>query len=194
MRNNMDRLFFDQINKSLFDNRLSGSQKSGINYKLAAFELHNIKDVRWKAYMLATSFHETARTMQPVEEIGKGRNKPYGKRYKYNGEHYTNPDNIYFGRGDIQLTWFENYELMGRLLNLPLLERPELALQPDISARIMIIGMTRGLFTGVSLSNFFNSYKNDPFNARKIVNGIDRAKLIEGYYFRFLEGLNLLDV
>ena len=66
------------------------------------------------------------------------------------------PDKIYYGRGDVQLTWYENYELMGKLLNIPLLEQPELALSPEISARIMIEGMTkgksnRGDFTGVSL-------------------------------------------
>ena len=35
-------------------------------------------DLRWLAYMLATTFHETARTMQPIEEYGKGKGKTYG--------------------------------------------------------------------------------------------------------------------
>ena len=30
-------------------------------------------DDRWLAYMLATAFHETARTMQPIREFGAGR-------------------------------------------------------------------------------------------------------------------------
>ena len=183
--------FFNEINKNLFKGSLSNRQKQGINYKLKAFDKHDNTDDRWRAYMLATSYHETARTMQPIEESGKGAGKPYGQKYKYNRTIYVEPNRLFYGRGDVQLTWFENYEMMGRLLNLPLLNEPELALVPEISASIMIEGMTRGRsnrgdFTGVSLENFFNANREDPFNARKIINGLDCAKLIEGYYWKFL--------
>ena len=186
--------FFNEINQTLFKGTLTNKQKEGINYKLKAFDKHDITDDRWRAYMLATSFHETARTMQPIEERGKGAGKPYGQRRKYSGAIYAEPDKLFFGRGDVQLTWYENYEMMGRLLDLPLLEEPELALNPLVSARIMIEGMTRGRsnrgdFTGVSLENYFNANKEDPFNARRIINGLDCAKLIEGYYRKFLSAL-----
>ena len=186
--------FFNEINQTLFKGTLTNKQKEGINYKLKAFNTHDIIDDRWRAYMLATSFHETARTMQPIEERGKGAGKPYGQRRKYCGAVYTEPNKLFFGRGDVQLTWYENYELMGRLLNLPLLNEPELALVPEISAKIMIEGMTRGVsnrgdFTGVSLENYFNANRDDPVNARKIINGLDCAKLIEGYYRKFLSAL-----
>lgn len=79
---------------------------------------------------------------------------------------------------------------MGKLLNYPLLKYPELALEPEISARIMIEGMTRGIsnrgdFTGVSLENYFNNHKEDPINARRIINGLDQAKKIADYYNKF---------
>lgn len=188
--------FFSEINKTLFRGTLTNKQKEGINYKLKAFDKHDITDDRWRAYMLATSFHETARTMQPIEERGKGAGKPYGQRRKYSGAIYAEPDKLFFGRGDVQLTWYENYEMMGRLLDLPLLDEPELALNPLVSARIMIEGMTRGRsnrgdFTGVSLENYFNANKEDPFNARRIINGLDCAKLIEGYYRKFLSALRM---
>ena len=187
---------FNEINQTLFKGTLTNKQKEGINYKLKAFDKHDITDDRWRAYMLATSFHETARTMQPIEERGKGAGKPYGQRRKYSGAIYAEPDKLFFGRGDVQLTWYENYEMMGRLLDLPLLEEPELALNPLVSARIMIEGMTRGRsnrgdFTGVSLENYFNANKEDPFNARRIINGLDCAKLIEGYYRKFLSALRM---
>ena len=186
--------FFNEIENTLFNGTLSEKQRQGINYKLKAFDTHDIIDDRWRAYMLATSYHETARTMQPIEEKGRGARKRYGQTRKYNGEVYVYPDKLYYGRGDVQLTWYENYELMGKLLNIPLLEQPELALDPDISAKIMIEGMTRGRsnrgdFTGVSLENYFNLYKEDPFNARKIINGLDCAMLIEEYYGKFLSAL-----
>ena len=183
--------FFNEINITLFKGNLNNNQKQGINYKLKAFDKYDIHDDRWRAYMLATSFHETARTMQPVEEIGKGAGKPYGQKRKYNGTIYGDPNKLFYGRGDVQLTWYENYDLMGKLLKVPLLNEPELALDPEISAKIMIEGMTRGIsnrgdFTGVALDDYFNAYRNDPYNARKIINGLDKARTIEGYYRKFL--------
>ena len=194
---NIDKdYFFSSIRTSLFSGRLTPKQVEGINFKLDAFDKAGITDNRWKAYMLATSYHETAKTMQPIEEYGKGKGRPYGQKIMYSGKPYTHPDKIYYGRGDVQLTWYENYKLMGKLLNIPLLEQPELALNPEISARIMIEGMTkgrsnRGDFTGVSLETYFNSTKSDPINARRIINGLDQAQKIAGYYYKFLEALQL---
>ncbi len=187
-------IFLQEINKDLFNRNMNDGQRDGLKVKLTAFENHHITDIRWSAYMLATSYHETARTMQPIEEIGKGRGKPYGQKLKYNRKPYTWPDKIYYGRGDVQLTWYENYLNMGRILNLPLLEQPELALQPYISARIMIEGMTKGIsnggdFTGVSLENYFNSYTDDPIRARRIVNGLDKGNQIAEYHYKFLDAI-----
>lgn len=188
--------FIDQISITLFNGRLTQKQVEGINFKLDAFDKAGITDNRWKAYMLATSYHETAKTMQPIEEYGKGKGRPYGSKLKQNRKPYEYPDKIYYGRGDVQLTWYENYELMGKLLNIPLLEQPELALEPDISAEILIEGMmhgksNRGDFTGVSLETYFNKYRNDPVQARRVVNGLDQANKIAGYYYKFLEALQL---
>ncbi len=192
MRNR--NLFFEEIGRSLCHGRLTPAQRRGLACKLTAFERHGIRDDRWCAYMLATSFHETAGTLQPVEETGKGKGRPYGEKRKRDGSAYSLPDRIYFGRGDVQLTWYENYERMGRLLQLPLLEQPELALVPEISARIMIEGMTRGLsnrgdFTGMALEDFFNDGRDDAVGARRVVNGLDRAHLVARYHAAFLRAL-----
>ncbi|MPM33066.1 hypothetical protein SDC9_79633 [bioreactor metagenome] len=186
--------FFNEIRSTLFSGRLTQSQIDGMNFKLTAWVQSGLTDIRWLAYMLATVFHETGKKMIPIEEYGKGRGKTYGQKLKHNHKPYTWPDKLYYGRGDVQLTWYENYELMGKLLGIPLLEQPELALVPEISAKIMIEGMTkgksnRGDFTGVSLENYFNATKDDPVNARRIINGLDKAKLIEGYHNRFLSAI-----
>jgi hypothetical protein len=47
------------------------------------------------------------------------------------------------------------------LLNIPLLENPELALDTNVSAKILVIGMEKGLFTGKKLDNYFNEEKTD---------------------------------
>jgi putative chitinase len=193
----MDKgLFFKVISKTLFFGRLAPHQKRGVETKLTAFDIYDIVDDRWRAYMLATVLHETGGEMQPVEEVGKGAGRPYGKKLKHDRTVYTFPDRLYYGRGDVQLTWYENYELMGKLLNYPLLKYPELALEPEISARIMIEGMTRGIsnrgdFTGVSLENYFNNHKEDPINARRIINGLDQASLIAKYYRLFLNAIRI---
>jgi hypothetical protein len=59
--------------------------------------------------------------------------------------------------------------------------------------------MTRGIsnrgdFTGVSLENFFNNRRDDPYNARKIINGLDQANIIAGYYFKFLEAIEIAEL
>ena len=188
------QIFFDEIRHSLFSNRITQNQIDGLNFKLTAWEKSGLADIRWLAYMLATSYHETAQTMQPIEEHGKGRGKPYGQKLRHDRKPYTFPDKLYYGRGDVQLTWYENYEAMGKLLGIPLLEQPELALKPDISAQIMIEGMTRGKsnrgdFTGASLENYFSATKDDPVHARRIINGLDKAKLIAGYHDKFLTAI-----
>ena len=186
--------FIDEAGRSLFSSRITQSQVDGVNFKLTAWEKSGLADIRWLAYMLATSYHETAKTMQPIEEYGKGKGRPYGQKLRHDRKPYTFPDKLYYGRGDVQLTWYENYEIMGKLLGIPLLEQPELALKPDVSARIMIEGMTRGKsnrgdFTGVSLENYFNEVKDDPVHARRIINGLDKANLIAGYHYKFLTAI-----
>jgi hypothetical protein len=144
-----------------------------------------ITDKRWIAYILATVYHETGHTFEPVEEVGHGIRKPYGRKIKVNLKPYQLPDKLYFGRGLVQLTWYDNYEKFGKLLKLDLLSEPELVLRMDISIQILVKGMTQGLFTGVNLERYFNDQREDWVNARKIINGTDRAELIALYGKRF---------
>lgn len=85
---------------------------------------------------------------------------------------------------------------MGIYLDIPLLVQPELALNPDISARIMVEGMTKGVsmrgdFTGVSLETYFNSYNDDPIRARRVVNGLDQANRIADVHYKFLNAMEV---
>lgn len=188
------KYFFDSIRDSLFHGDFSQPQVEGLDAILDRWEASGLTDLRWLAYMLATCYHETARTMQPIEEYGKGAGYRYGKKIKRSGIPYSLPDKIYYGRGYVQLTWFENYETMGRLLCIDLLSNPELALHPNIAAQIMFEGMTKGNshfgdFTGKSLENYFNDKKEDWVNARRIINGIDKADMIADYGKKFFTAL-----
>jgi putative chitinase len=188
------KYFFDTIRTTLFKTGMKQKQVEGMDAILNRWEATGLTDPRWLAYMLATTYHETAKTMHPIEEYGKGKNYKYGKKIKRSGIPYTLPDKIYYGRGYVQLTWYENYETMGRLLGVDLLGSPELALHPGIAADIMFEGMTKrnsnfGDFTGKSLEHYFNDKKEDWVNARRIINGTDKADLIAAYGKKFMAAL-----
>lgn len=49
--------------------------------------------------------------------------------------------------------------------------------------------MDRGLFTGKKLADYFTSKSSDWVNARRIINGTDRADVIAGYAKDFYNAL-----
>lgn len=183
--------FFSYIRNLPFGGRLTESQVGGVNSILAAFRQHGSNDVRHLAYILATAFHETGGHMVPVrEEFSKTDAEARRKLAKYK---YVIPDpetgHSYYGRGHVQLTWAANYKVMGTRLGLPLYQNPDLALEVETSARILVDGMINGIFTGHALRTYFNGAINDPLGARRVVNGTDKAILIEGYHKAFLGAL-----
>jgi putative chitinase len=162
--------------------KLTQDQVNGINAILAEWIATMGQDDRHLAYMLATAWHETAQKMQAISEYGKGKGKKYGAIDKKTGH-------AYYGRGLVQLTWARNYQTMGKILNIPLYEHPELALSLPVAVDIMFDGMFNGIFTGKKLSDYFNKTKDDPIGARRIINGKDRSELIAGYHAKFLDAI-----
>lgn len=140
----------------------------------------------WAAYILATAVHETAGKLTPLREYGKGAGRAYGKPGRNRGQ-------IPYGRGDVQLTWDDNYEKADRELGLngALIADYDKALDPQVSARILVKGMTEGWFTGKSLNSYLPSTATvEQFrNARRIVNGTDKADLIASYAATFQSAL-----
>lgn len=185
-------IFFAAVREAF--GKLNQKQVDGFNAILDEWDKSPYKDIRWLAYMFATAWHETAHTMQPIEEYGRGKKYRYGKKIKNSGVAYSLPDKIYYGRGHVQLTWYENYQLMTRLLGINLLLNPELALRMDVSVKILFEGMLRGSssfgdFTGKCLEMYFNEVTDDPIGARRIINGTDKAQLIAGHHEKFLIAL-----
>lgn len=186
------KIYFDHVRASLFQGALSQQQVDGQNAILGQLEDEEtgtpIEDVRWKAYMLATTYHETAKTMWPIEEYGKGSGKSYGKKDPETGQ-------TYYGRGFVQLTWRENYHNATIELSLTgdrdLEYHAEMALDLAIASQIMFRGMAEGWFTNKKLGQYFNDTKNDPVNARAIINNdvSKNGKLIAGHHEKFLDAL-----
>lgn len=178
--------FFKGARAKPFGGSLDQSQVDGMNIILDAWDKSGLRDLRWLAYILATTFHETARTMQPVEEgyyLGSGAAKfQRGLRY------YP-----YFGRGFVQLTWKANYQKAKDLFGEDFIGNPDLALRPDLAAKIMFSGMTQGWFTGKKLGDYINSAGCDYKNARRIINGTDKAALIASYAQSFEAAIRTVD-
>ena len=189
------KFFYDNVRANLFNGTLTQSQVDGMNYLLEvwewAFEANNPNDgTMWLAYALATFFHETAQTMQPIEEYGRGSGKSYGQP----AGPYTQK---YYGRGHVQLTWEANYKNGQQYIkdryNKDANIYPDASkmLDSETSALVSYDGMVYGWFTGVGLPKYLSKSKGieDPVNARRIVNGTDCAQQIAGYYWKFKAAL-----
>ena len=182
--------FFDSVRFYLDSNQsLAQNQVDGLTMLLDYYENVGIEgladyDDRYFAYILATAWHETAFTVQPIAEYGKGAGKPYGVP--------AGPYNqVYYGRGFVQLTWYDNYKTQDAKLGLNgnLVQNADLALDPEIAAEILFAGMRDGDFTGKKLADYFTADTTDWYNARRIVNATDQASTIAGYAERFLNAI-----
>ena len=166
--------FFAGVGR-LFGGHRDTTQQAGLTAILDDWQTRTPDgDLRWLAYMLATAFHETARTMQPVREafwLSEQWRKTHLRYYPY------------YGRGYVQLTWSENYAKAGRSIGVNLEASPDLALQPANAASVMFFGMTEGWFRrdrqnrSYMLSRFFDHATDDPVGAREIVNGSEWVKV-----------------
>jgi hypothetical protein len=247
-----------------------------------------ITDIRWTAYMLATSYWETASPtriekplfrkgkpvlnkktgaqattvsrpwlmqMRPVDEVGKGKTRDYHEAVKVKslpngtvriteqdgdqfivqsdgsfsaaqkGTHLTRQIVVkgktvsktiegggfvgtqdggaasaayesddgsviaYFGRGYVQLTWWNNYAASSVRLGrgLAFLLDPELVKQPATAYEIMSRGMRlgEGFANTKKFSMYFNGSNTDYVEARRMVNGTDKASEIAGVAEKF---------
>lgn len=176
---------------------LKQEQVDGLGSLLISFEQDDeINYIKHMAYMLATIKHETANRFQPIKEYG---GRSYFNRYdpvlantsgrrsraKRNGNTARGDGYKYRGRGYVQITWKNNYKKLGDVLGVDLVNNPEKALDPVIAYKIMSYGMRNGTFTGRRFSQYISKNRADYRNARKIINGLDKANLIKGYAEKF---------
>lgn len=184
------KAFFDHIRKPLFG-RLTASQVSGHETIIKELKAHNVP-LSHAAYVLATAYHETAKRMQPVRE---GLNASDAWRKK-NLRYYP-----WYGRGHGQLTWEENYKKADQKLGLggALVANPDLALDPKVSAEVLVVGSVEGWFSGDKQGNRHTLARHLPdgtnatraqfTQARRIINIMDKADLIAGYALVYQEAL-----
>lgn len=131
------------------------------------------------AYILATAWWETGRTMQPVREafyIGANAEAWRKKNLRY----YP-----WYGRGYVQLTWERNYRLAAKKLGVDFIARPDDVMIPRHAVRIAFEGMEEGWFTGKALDDCIDDIDEGDAEdlreytaARRIINGTDKAATI----------------
>jgi predicted chitinase len=189
------KFFFDNTRLNLFDGAMSADQVAGLTGILDKWEKEMAADDdRWLAYMLATVHHETGRTMQPVREtfastddqaiarldkaFKNGKlpwvSKPYWRR--------DADGKSWLGRGYVQLTHKDNYVKMKATTGEDLVASPDSAMKVPVALKILFRGMVEGSFSpGNKLSKYFKGAKEDWRNARKIINGLDKADLVASY-------------
>lgn len=190
------KAYINRITALLFKGSLTDEQKKCISiFSMIYIVKQNILGepvpVPYLAYVLATTYHETAITMKPIEEYGKGSGRPYGEPDPTTGQ-------TYFGRGYVQLTWDYNYQKACEVVRdmqtfdigvIDFMDHPEFALLPINAAQIALSGMVNGWFTGKRMSDYLNGQSPDYINARRIINGTDKAELIAGYAESFEQSI-----
>lgn len=205
----MDRsVFFDAVRASVFGNSLAQSQVDGIDAILDGCAAEQIADQRHVAYVLATPMIETGGTFKPIVEnlnySAQGLRATFGKYFSAadaaayarqperianrayanrmgNGPESSGDGWKYRGRGYCQITGHDNYAKFGTLLGVDLIGNPDLATRPEIAGKVIVVGMRDGLFTGHRLGEYFTAGFSDWVNARRIINGLDRAQDIARY-------------
>lgn len=163
--------------------------------------------ISYSAYALATSYLETAHTMQPIKEIGG--TAYFTRMYDIKGARPAKAKELgnlapgdgakFPGMGYVMLTGKKNYayataKLRAMGIDVDLMKNPALAMRPDIAALVMAIGMKEGWFTGRKLADDLPEVGLATLPqfvaSRDIINGKDRQDDIASYAFQFQTGLS----
>lgn len=201
------KTFFDAVRRTLFSAHMTAPQVAGCAAILDEFEQRELADLRWLAYMLATAFHETSTMMQPVIETRQPREiaNPSvdvaisrlerawaaGKMPWVKHPYWRKDDAglSWLGRGLPQVTHKANYAWAEKETGIPFTKNPDLMLVMENAIPVMFIGMIEGRFTGKKLSDYFNATMDKPVQARRIINALESADKVAGYYAKFNEAL-----
>lgn len=208
--------FFATVRVSLFSGSLSETQVAALDAIIDSFA----GPLDHMAYIMATAYHETATELGPVVEnlnyttaarirkVWPSRfrteaaakpyvrspealaNKVYGNRRDL-GNDAEGDGWRYRGRGLAQITGKGRYAEFGKLMSIDLVGNPDLALKPAIAARILVVGMRDGKFTGKKLADYDGANGFDFVRGRAVVNGDVKAngELVAGHAIKFRAAL-----
>jgi len=186
---------------------ITQQQVDGMENLLNVWEGHYSDDpLDLLAYDLATAYHETAHTMQPIEEYGA---RSYFDKYepgtrigKVLGNTQPGDGYRFRGQGHVQNTGRANARKATKRLNevfgfgVDLEKNPEKRGDPIISAHSLFLGNKEGWWTGKDLLDYLDGVDEPDADdlkefiaARRVVNGTDKAEKIGGYALAFEKAL-----
>lgn len=202
------KTFFDALRGgALFPHGFSTNQINGLDRLFDVWDEHFSTDpIADIAYNLATSYHETAQTMQPIKELGS---RSYFNKYepgttlgKMLGNTQPGDGYRFRGEGDVQNTGRRNAKFASDRLNkvfnlgIDLVANPDKRGDPFVSAMSLFLGNKEGWWTGKDLHDYIDGIDESEaedlrefIEARRVVNGTDKAKAIAGYAVQFLAAL-----
>lgn len=132
------------------------------------------------AYVLATVEWETARTFKPVREAFWLDEEWRRENLRY----YP-----FYGRGFVQITWEKNYKKYSDILGIDLVGKPDLAMNENVALFILVHGFKTGTFTGRKITDYISEFQTDFVNARRCINGTDKAESIAKLAKKYLSKL-----
>ena len=160
-------------------NKMLGKLKKTAKYNEE--QINNAREILRSCVQLTTSIDQLAYVLSTA--IGESHLKPQKEKRvpKEKPEQRKDQDTYwifrYYGRGFVMLRKDENYKRFTQAINEDILSFPEKALEPATAAKIICIGMFKGMFTGKRLNDYFNSTSADWVNARSIINlDLNKAK------------------
>ena len=148
------------------------------------------------AYILATFKWETAHTLMPIDEHGtaayfEAHYGPQTATGRSIGNTHPGDGSLYHGRGYVQVTGRGNYARAAAFTHKDLVNHPELMKDQQTSYDVCVNGMVTGIFTGKKLGDYIkDGHLPDFENARRIINGLDKAQTIADLARRFDEVLS----
>lgn len=165
------------------------------NFLNSLFSDTTVTNVYWAAYYLATTYHETEFTFRAVIESDKGKGREYAKAikvkdvYGYRGKKDVVYDNVFYGRGYVQITWAESYKYISNKIGLrkdELYINPDKTLETATAYKALTYWMQNNIPTvkgaGRKIQEHITSQgKPNYIAARKIVNGTDKAERVANY-------------
>ncbi|MEZ2410570.1 peptidoglycan-binding protein [Bosea sp. RCC_152_1] len=176
----------------MFGTSLSPGQVRGIEGILDGFAKTGDGRDKTLGYGLATARREVGPGMVPVRE---GFCKTDAAARAYVAKHYPNKGyskpfgpwgHVYYGRGIVQLTWFDNYDREG------IADDPDRALDPEFAAELMFAGLVDGRWNGQGKGIAFylpTGGPDDLKNARRTVNVTDHWEEIASFYRQFMAAI-----
>lgn len=188
--------FYDEVAVKLFKGSLPAWQQQPLDQIMAEAKRRGGRSIYDVAYTMATAHHETSR-FKYDEEIGEGSGDVYGQPvYLYRKKTVS-----FHGRSWPQHTWLGNYAKLSVRATLAFQRHIDFVNNPDMikddpvmEGWAMWEGMITGFWTGKNLADYTDAAGVlDYVEARRIVNGTDKADLIAGYAREYEAGLRLIE-